>query len=104
MCITSTWLNTLADIKLNIVGARYSAAHRYTLRRGTSDEKQILFCLNRVLLYHKMGLVERENQMQELQRPGRSRDLFGVQLEFVGVIEPDSRLAWVASINALQYY
>jgi len=35
-----------------------------------------------------MGLVEREAEMQELNapRPGRSRDLFGVQLEvsFVG--------------------
>ncbi|TGZ48933.1 hypothetical protein DBV15_03387 [Temnothorax longispinosus] len=30
-----------------------------------------------------MGLVEREAEMQELNapRPGRSRDLFGVQLE-----------------------
>jgi len=30
-----------------------------------------------------MGLVERESEMQELNapRPGRSRDLFGVQLE-----------------------
>ncbi|EFN89321.1 hypothetical protein EAI_07640 [Harpegnathos saltator] len=32
-----------------------------------------------------MGLVEREAEMQELNasRPGRSRDLFGVQLEAI---------------------
>ncbi|XP_053597443.1 uncharacterized protein LOC128667275 [Microplitis demolitor] len=35
-----------------------------------------------------MGLVDRENQMQELQsqRPGRSRDLFGVQLEVTSLL------------------
>lgn len=32
-----------------------------------------------------MGLAEREAEMQELEtsRPGRSRDLFGVQLEVI---------------------
>jgi len=38
-------------------------------------------CVRRYL--EEMGLVEREAEMQELNapRPGRSRDLFGVQLE-----------------------
>ncbi|XP_024938136.1 uncharacterized protein LOC112493965 [Cephus cinctus] len=35
-----------------------------------------------------MGLVEREAEMQDLQtpRPGRSRDLFGVQLEVTSLL------------------
>ncbi|EGI68293.1 hypothetical protein G5I_02934 [Acromyrmex echinatior] len=35
-----------------------------------------------------MGLVERESEMQELNapRPGRSRDLFGVQLEVTSLL------------------
>lgn len=35
-----------------------------------------------------MGLAEREAEMQELEtsRPGRSRDLFGVQLEVTFII------------------
>lgn len=35
----------------------------------------------------EMGLAEREAEMQELEtsRPGRSRDLFGVQLEVIAL-------------------
>lgn len=46
--------------------------------------KVIKFWISYVFRYlEEMGLVEREAEMQELNapRPGRSRDLFGVQLE-----------------------
>ncbi|XP_070154041.1 uncharacterized protein [Polyergus mexicanus] len=43
-------------------------------------------CIGRYL--EEMGLVEREAEIQELNapRPGRSRDLFGVQLEVTSLL------------------